>query len=49
MSKNTCPICGKPLDDGEAGFLDNGSPAHLKCIEEENLEENKNQEKGCLN
>ena len=32
MSKNTCPICGKPLDDTFAKFLDNGSPAHSECV-----------------
>ena len=33
MSKNTCPICGKALDDSSAILLDNGSPAHPKCVE----------------
>lgn len=32
MSKNTCPICGKPVDDFAAEFLDNGSPAHPECV-----------------
>lgn len=42
MSKNTCPICGQILDDSEAEFLDNGSPAHPKCVQSEiNHEEEK--------
>ena len=35
MSQNTCPICGKPLDDANAKILDNGSPAHPQCAEDE--------------
>ena len=46
MSKNTCPICGQPLDDLEAELLDNGSPAHPRCVaEERKLEEEKKNKK----
>ena len=47
MSKNTCPICGKPLDDSEVEFLDNGSPAHPHCVaKERKSEEEKEKENG---
>ena len=32
MGKNSCPICGKSLDDSNIDFLDNGSPAHPQCV-----------------
>lgn len=35
MDKPQCPICGKEIDDEEYACLENGSPAHFKCAEEE--------------
>ena len=39
MDKPQCPICGKEIDDEEYACLDNGSPAHFKCAEEERKNE----------
>lgn len=39
MDKPQCPICGKEIDDEEYACLENGSPAHFKCAEEERKNE----------
>ena len=39
MDKPQCPICGKVIDDEDYDCLDNGSPAHFKCAEEERKNE----------
>lgn len=35
MDKPQCPICGQEIDDKDYDCLDNGSPAHHKCAEDE--------------
>ena len=39
VDKPQCPICGKEIDDEDYACLDNGSPAHFKCAEEERKNE----------